>query len=65
MVINPINNGIVLDHIKAGKAMELYHIIQTTIASITMMSMRYIRYSLMQTQLHSQMVIQTHIIASL
>lgn len=25
MQINPINNGIVLDHITAGKIMELYH----------------------------------------
>ena len=27
MIINPITDGIVLDHIKAGKAMELYHIL--------------------------------------
>ena len=25
MIVNPITNGIVLDHIKAGKAMEIYH----------------------------------------
>ncbi|MGN0467779.1 MAG: aspartate carbamoyltransferase regulatory subunit [Acutalibacteraceae bacterium] len=27
MVINPIENGIVIDHIKAGKGMELYNIL--------------------------------------
>ncbi len=27
MIINPITDGIVLDHIKAGKGMELYHIL--------------------------------------
>ncbi len=28
MIINPITDGIVLDHIKAGKGMELYHILK-------------------------------------
>ena len=28
MVINGVNNGIVLDHIKAGKAMEIYNLLQ-------------------------------------
>ncbi|MBE7042660.1 MAG: aspartate carbamoyltransferase regulatory subunit [Ruminococcaceae bacterium] len=27
MIINPITDGIVLDHIQAGKGMELYHIL--------------------------------------
>lgn len=27
MIVTPINNGIVLDHIKAGKSMELYNIL--------------------------------------
>lgn len=27
MQINPINNGIVLDHITAGRIMELYHVL--------------------------------------
>ena len=25
MLVNPIKDGIVLDHIKAGNAMEIYH----------------------------------------
>lgn len=28
MIINPITDGIVLDHIQAGKGMELYHILK-------------------------------------
>lgn len=28
MVINPIENGIVIDHIKAGKGMELYNVLK-------------------------------------
>ena len=27
MIIDAISNGIVIDHISAGKAMELYHIL--------------------------------------
>lgn len=28
MMVNPIQNGIVLDHITAGRAMDIYHVLQ-------------------------------------
>ena len=27
MIVNPITDGIVLDHIKAGRAMEIYNVL--------------------------------------